>query len=72
MKERVIEVLDAIRPGLMADGGDVEFVEITKGIVKLRLTGACHGCPMSAYTLKVGIESAIRHSVPEILEVVAI
>ncbi|HRS51343.1 MAG TPA: NifU family protein [Candidatus Marinimicrobia bacterium] len=67
MKEKVAEVIETIRPMLLADGGDVELVEVTKdGIVKLRLTGACGGCPMSTYTLRMGIERRLKEAIPEI------
>ncbi len=70
MKEKVAEVLETIRPMLMADGGNVELVEVTKdGIVKLRLTGACGGCPMSTYTLRMGIERRLKEAIPEIKSV---
>ncbi|MDZ7671316.1 MAG: NifU family protein [Halanaerobiales bacterium] len=72
-KEEVKDVLDQIRPGLQADGGDVELVEITEdGIVKVRLVGACNGCPMSTLTLKNGIERTLKKKLPEIKEVVAV
>jgi Fe-S cluster biogenesis protein NfuA len=58
---------------LQADGGDVELIDVsTDGIVKVKLTGACHGCPMSQMTLKMGIEKVIKAQVPEIKEVVAV
>jgi Fe-S cluster biogenesis protein NfuA len=67
MKERVKAVLDKIRPSLQADGGDVELVEVTdQGIVKVRLTGACKGCPMSQMTLKNGIERLLLKEIPEL------
>lgn len=67
MKEKVQAVLDKIRPSLQADGGDVELVEVTdSNIVKVRLTGACKGCPMSQMTLKNGIERLILKEIPEI------
>jgi Fe-S cluster biogenesis protein NfuA len=69
MKEKVQEVLDKIRPSLQADGGDVELVEVKDGIVKVRLQGSCHGCPMSQMTLKMGIERLIKEQVPGITEV---
>jgi len=73
MKERVEKALDMIRPMLMADGGNVELVEVTPaGIVKVRLAGACGGCPMSQMTLKQGIEKVVKKEVPEIKEVVAV
>jgi len=72
-KEEVKDVLDQIRPGLQADGGDVELVELTdEGIVKVRLVGACHGCPMSTLTLKNGIERTLKKKLPEVKEVVAV
>jgi Fe-S cluster biogenesis protein NfuA len=73
MKERVESALNKIKPSLQVDGGDVELVEVTPdGIVKVRLTGACAGCPMSQMTLKMGIERAIKQEVPEIKEVIAV
>jgi Fe-S cluster biogenesis protein NfuA len=73
MKEKVIEALDLIRPNLQADGGDVELIDVSSdGIVKVKLTGACHGCPMAQMTLKAGIEKVIKTQVPEIKEVVAV
>ncbi len=71
MKEEVQKVLDQVRPGLQADGGDVELLEVTEdGVVKVRLTGACGCCPMSTMTLKMGIEKAIKEKIPGIKEVV--
>jgi len=73
MKERVGQALEKIRPMLAADGGDVELVDVSDdGVVKLRLTGACGGCPMSQMTLKMGIERLLKEKVPEIKEVIAI
>lgn len=73
MKEKVDEALKDIRPSLRADGGDVELVEITgKGVVKVRLIGACSGCMLSQITLKSGIERYLKQQVPEIKEVVAV
>lgn len=73
MKEKVEMALNKIRPALQADGGDVELLEVTpEGVVKVRLTGACGGCPMSQMTLKMGVEQAIKQEVPEVKEVVAI
>lgn len=72
-KEKVSEVLDQIRPGLQADGGDVELVSVEDdGTVKVRLTGACAGCPMSTMTLKNGIERALKDHIPEVKEVVQV
>ena len=71
MKEKVEAALAKIRPSLNADGGDVELVEVTpEGVVKVRLTGACGGCPMSQMTLKMGIERALKQEIPEVKEVV--
>jgi Fe-S cluster biogenesis protein NfuA len=66
LKERVAATLNNIRPHLQADGGDVELVDVVDGIVKVRLKGACHGCPMAAMTLQMGIERVLRKEVPEI------
>ena len=71
MRERVQEVLEQVRPALQADGGDVELVEVNGGIVKLKLTGACVGCPMASITLKNGIERILKAEIPEIKEVVS-
>jgi len=73
MKEKVEQALDKIRPMLMADGGNVDLVEVSDdGIVKLRLTGTCGCCPMSQMTLKMGIERLLKEEVPQIKEVIAI
>lgn len=72
MKEKVEKALDKIRPALMADGGNVELVEVEEGVVKVRLTGACAGCPMSQMTLKMGIERHLKKEIPEIKEVIAV
>jgi len=73
MREKVEKALDKIRPMLAADGGDVNLVEVTdKGVVKLKLTGACGCCPMSQMTLKMGIERLLKAEVPEVKEVIAI
>lgn len=69
MREKVEKALDKIRPSLMADGGNVELVDVEDGVVKVRLTGACGGCPMSQMTLKMGIERMLRQEIPEIKEV---
>ena len=71
-KVKVEEALRLIRPALQADGGDVELVDVDGGTVKVRLTGACGGCPMSAITLKNGIERLLREQVPGVKEVVAV
>jgi Fe-S cluster biogenesis protein NfuA len=72
MIEKIEKALKEIRPSLQADGGDVEFVSVENGIVKVRLTGACGGCPMSQMTLKQGIEKSVRKAVPEVLSVEAV
>ena len=72
MKEKVAEVLAQIRPSLQADGGDVELVDVTEGVVKVRLEGACSGCPMSTMTLKQGIERLLKERLPEVKEVIAV
>lgn len=70
MKDRVQKALDQIRPSLQADGGDCVLVDVTpEGVVKLQLTGACQGCPMSTMTLKMGIERHLKTVVPEVTEV---
>ncbi|MGB3863346.1 MAG: NifU family protein [Candidatus Aminicenantaceae bacterium] len=69
MREKVEKALDKIRPSLMADGGNVELVDVEDGVVKVRLTGACGGCPMSQMTLKMGIERVLKQEIPEIKEV---
>lgn len=70
LKEKVEKALEEIRPALQADGGNVELVEVTnEGIVKLRLTGACGCCPMSTYTLKMGIEKKLKELISEVKEV---
>lgn len=69
-KEKIQTTLNAIRPALQADGGDVELVEITdEGVVKVRLKGMCGHCPMSQMTLKSGIERFLKEAHPEIKEV---
>ncbi len=72
MEEKVSKVLDAIRPGLQMDGGDIELVSVAEGIVKVRLTGTCSGCPMSMMTLQMGVERAIKREIPDILRVEAV
>lgn len=67
--DNVEQVLDELRPYLMADGGNVELVEIDGPTVKLRLNGACGSCPSSTMTLKMGIERRLREKIPEITEV---
>lgn len=73
MREKVQKVIEEIRPALQADGGDVSLVEVGEdGVVKVRLTGACGGCPMSQMTLKMGIERRLKEKVPEVTSVVSV
>ena len=73
MKEKVEAALNKIRPALNADGGDVELVNVSSdGVVNVKLTGACGGCPMSQMTLKMGIEKTLKEEVPEVKEVVSL
>ena len=72
MRERVEKALNEVRPYLQADGGDVELVDVENGVVKVKLTGACSGCPMSQMTLKQGIETYVKKAIPEISSVVSV
>lgn len=73
MREQVEQALLKIRPALQRDGGDVEVVEVTEdGVVRVKLTGACHGCPMATMTLKQGIERVLKQEIPAIKEVVSV
>ena len=63
------KALQKIRPALQADGGDIELIDVVDGIVKVRLTGACGGCPMSQMTLKMGVEKVLKQQVPEVKSV---
>ncbi|MFC2027547.1 NifU family protein [Chloroflexota bacterium] len=72
MNEKVEEALNEIRPALQADGGGVDLISVVDGIVSVKLTGACGGCPMSTMTLKMGIERVLKEKIPEIKEVVAV
>ncbi len=73
VKERVIKALDRIRPYLQSDGGGIELLEVTEDLsVKVKLTGACHGCPYAMQTLKAGVEQAIIKEVPEIKGVISV
>lgn len=72
MEDKVQDALEGIRTFLQADGGDVELVEVTEdGVVRVRLVGACHGCPMAAMTLKDTIERMLKEEVPEVAAVEA-
>ena len=73
MKEEVKKALEQIRPNLQMDGGDVELVDVgDDGVVKVKLLGACGGCPMSQMTLKMGIERHLKQAVPQVKEVIAV
>jgi Fe-S cluster biogenesis protein NfuA len=72
LKKSVEQVLTKIRPMLQRDGGDIELIEVTDGIVKVRLTGACKGCPMSQMTLKQGVEKFLLQEVPGLKQVEAV
>ena len=73
IRERVINALERVRPYLQSDGGDISLVEITEdNTVKVKLQGACHGCPYSIQTLKAGVEQALLKEVPEIKQVVSV
>lgn len=72
MREQVEKVINRIRPALQADGGDCELVDVTEGVVRLRLTGSCDGCPSSTMTLQMGIERALKSEVPDVQRVEAV
>ena len=72
IKEELEEALKELRPQLQADGGDIELVDFEEGVVKVRLTGACAGCPMSTMTLKMGVEQYLKKRLPEVVRVKAI
>ncbi len=73
MREKIESALNEIRPYLQADGGDVEFVDVSSdGVVRVKLTGACGGCPMSDMTLKMGVERQLKKRVAEVKEVVSL
>ncbi len=74
MKEQIEAALDRVRPALRMDGGGIELVDVDEGtgVVKVRLQGACRGCPMSQITLKMAVEAAIMDALPQIKEVIAV
>ncbi|MBC8436542.1 MAG: NifU family protein [Candidatus Omnitrophica bacterium] len=73
MREKVEKALEKVRPMLMADGGNIELVDVSDdGVVKLKLTGACGSCPMSSMTLKMGVERVLKEEVPEVKQVIAL
>ena len=69
IKNQVAKVLEELRPRLQADGGDLEFLGVDQGVVKVKLKGACAGCPMSAMTLKMGVEQYLKKKIPEVVRV---
>ena len=71
MKEKVQDIINKIRPMLQADGGDVELMDCVDGVVRVRLKGACAGCPMSQMTLRNGIERVLKKEIPEVRAVVS-
>ena len=73
MKEKVQKVIDEIRPFLQADGGDIDLIDVSDdGVVKVRLVGACAGCPGAQMTLRMGVEKKLKEAIPEVKEVVAV
>jgi Fe-S cluster biogenesis protein NfuA len=73
LRDRVADVLAKLRPAVQGDGGDIQLVEVSAdGVVRVRLLGACVGCPSSAMTLKDGVERNLRESIPEVREVVCV
>jgi len=72
IKDRVEKALGELRPQLQADGGDIELLGVNQGVVKVRLKGACAGCPMSTMTLKMGVEQHLKKKIPEIVKVEAL
>ena len=69
IKDRVEKALEELRPQLQAEGGDIELLGVDQGVVKVRLKGACAGCPMSTMTLKMGVEQHLKKKIPEIVKV---
>lgn len=72
MKGKVEAVLAQVRPALQSDGGDVELVDVNEGVIRLKLKGACAGCPMATMTLRHGIERILKEQIPEVKEVIAV
>jgi Fe-S cluster biogenesis protein NfuA len=72
VKEKVEEVIQEIRPYLQADGGNIELIDVVDGVVKVKLTGACAGCPMSKMTLQMGVERTLKQKIPEVIRVEAV
>ena len=72
LEERIKKALEQVKPQLQADGGDIEYVGFDNGLVKVKLKGACSGCPMSAMTLQWGVENFLKKQIPEVKKVEAI
>ena len=72
VEERVKKALEQVRPQLQADGGDIEYVGFDNGIVKVKMKGACNGCPMSTMTLQWGVENFLKKQIPEVKKVEAV
>lgn len=72
MREEIAQALEEVRPRLQVDGGDIELVDVVDGVVKVRLKGACAGCPMSQMTLKLGVENYLKKKVPGVKSVEAV
>ncbi len=70
--KKIEEVLEEMRPNIQMDGGDIEFVSYVDGVVGLRLKGACATCPISMYTLKMGIEERLKEYLPDVVEVISV
>ena len=70
--QKIETILDSIRPNIQMDGGDIQLIKFEDGIVYIKFLGACIGCPMSVYTLKMGVEEALKAELPEVLEVLPI
>lgn len=72
MKDKVEAVIQELRPHLQADGGNIELIDVANGVVKVKLTGACAGCPMSRMTLQWGVERVLKQKIPEVVRVEAV
>ncbi len=72
IEDRVQKALQELRPNLQADGGDIELLGVEKGVVKVKLKGACAGCPMSTMTIQWGVENFLKKKIPEIVKVEAV
>lgn len=72
IEKKIIEIIENLRPYLISDGGDVEFLKYNDGIVYIRMRGACANCQMLDVTLKDGIEATIKDEIPEVIEVITV